>query len=49
MRKIKWRLVYPVVLLALAMLHRTVDAHVLIVMALATVFLLLVDLRRRRS
>lgn len=48
MRKIKWWGVYPVVLIVLVCLHRSVDAHTLTVMGLATVMLLLFDLARQR-
>jgi hypothetical protein len=48
MRKIKWLIVYPVGLIALLLMHRSVDAHTFTVMVLVTVCLLLVDLARRR-
>lgn len=48
MRKIKWWIAYPAVLIVFVMLHGSVDAHTLTVMGLATVMLLLFDLARRR-
>jgi hypothetical protein len=49
MRKIKWLVVYPVGMLAIAMLHGSASwAHTITIMVLVTGFLLLFDWRRGR-